>query len=89
MATITMADGFNRADRHLMSKNFSAPRSKAKPASVTAKSPKARAIRVARTELQPWAMLANGPPWTNAGVPSSDWTRFGSRASLRIAPMRR
>ena len=30
-------------------------------------------------------MFANGPPWTNAGVPSRDWTRFGSRASLRIA----
>ena len=22
-------------------------------------------------ELQPWAMLANGPPWMKAGVPSS------------------
>ena len=42
-------------------------------------------MRVARTELQPWAMLANGPPWTKAGTALGDWTRLGRRASLRIA----
>ena len=35
VATITAADGFSPALRHLMSKNFSAPRSAPKPASVT------------------------------------------------------
>ncbi len=43
----------------------------------------------ASTELQPWAMLAKGPPWTKAGVCSSVCTRFGwiaSRSSTLIAP---
>ncbi len=40
---------------------------------------------VASTELQPCAMLANGPPWTKAGVPSSVCTRFGDSASLSSA----
>ena len=31
------------------------------------------------TELQPWAMLANGPPWTKAGLLSSVCTRFGQQ----------
>ena len=35
VATITTALGFNPAFTHLMSKNFSAPRSKPNPASVT------------------------------------------------------
>jgi hypothetical protein len=35
VATMTAADGFNPAARHLISKNFSAPRSAPKPASVT------------------------------------------------------
>ena len=35
VATITAAEGFSPALRHLMSKNFSAPRSAPKPASVT------------------------------------------------------
>jgi hypothetical protein len=35
VATITAASGFRPALRHLMSKNFSAPRSAPKPASVT------------------------------------------------------
>ncbi len=30
-----------------------------------------KASFVACTELQPWAMLANGPPCMKAGVPSS------------------
>ena len=42
-----------------------------------------RRVVVARTELQPWAMLANGPPWTKAGVPSSVCTRLGASASLQ------
>ena len=43
--------------------------------------------RVAITELQPCAMLANGPPWTKAGVPSSVCTRLGASASLSSAVM--
>ncbi len=35
------------------------------------------------TELQPCAMLANGPPWTKAGLFSSVCTRFGCIASLQ------
>ena len=34
--------------------------------------------------LQPWAMLANGPPWTSAGA-LVVWTRLGSSASLSSA----
>ena len=40
-------------------------------------------------ELVPCAMLANGPPWTNAGTPSIVCTRLGltaSRSSAAIAP---
>ena len=32
--------------------------------------------------MHPCAIFANGPPCTNAGVPSSVWTRFGFNASL-------
>ena len=39
------------------------------------------AIFVARIELQPWAMLANGPPCTKAAVFSVVCTRLGLRAS--------
>ncbi len=38
---------------------------------------------VATTELQPWAMLAKGPPCTKAGLSSSVCTRFGWIASLQ------
>ena len=37
----------------------------------------------------PWAMLANGPPWTSAGPPSAVCTRLGlsaSRSSAVMAP---
>ena len=61
-ATMTAQAGRRPARRHLMSKNFSAPRSAPKPASVTTMSASFSAARVATTELQPWAMLANGPP---------------------------
>ncbi len=64
VATRTTTAVSRPADTHLMSKNFSAPRSKPNPASVTAQSAWASAILVAITELQPWAMLAKGPPWT-------------------------
>src|SRR6266849_1662644 len=37
------------------------------------------------TELQPCAMLANGPPWMKAGLFSSVWTRFGAIASFKRA----
>ena len=75
--------------RHLMSKNFSAPRSAPNPASVSTTSHRASASFVATTELQPWAMLPNGPQWMKAGPPSSVCTRFGLMASFRssvIAP---
>ena len=87
VATSTTAAASRPALVHLMSKNFSAPRSKPKPASVTAQSARCIAMRVASTELQPWAMFANGPPWTSAGVPSSVCTRLGSRASCSSASM--
>ena len=64
-----------------MSKNFSAPRSAPNPASVTTMSPSLSPARVAISELQPWAMLAKGPPWMNAGVPPSVCTRLGCSAS--------
>ena len=72
--------------------NFSPPRSKANPASVTAKSACARAMRVASTLLQPCAMFANGPPCRNAGTPSMLCTRFGikaSRSNAMSAPVTR
>ena len=72
-----------------MSKNFSAPMSAPNPASVQTISFVASAIRSASTELLPWAMFANGPQWTNAGPPSSVWSRFGLIASVSrtaIAP---
>ena len=47
--------------RHLMSKNFSAPMSAPKPASVQTMSLVTSASRSAMIELLPWAMLANGP----------------------------
>ena len=40
---------------------------------------------VAITELQPWAILANGPPWMKAGLFSSVCTRFGASASFNSA----
>ena len=81
VATITAASGVRPEARHLMSKNFSAPMSAPKPASVTTMSFVASATRSARTELLPWAMLPNGPQWTKAGPPSSVWSRFGLSAS--------
>ncbi len=89
VATTTAASGTRPEARHLMSKNFSAPMSAPKPASVTTMSEVARATRSAMIELLPWAMFANGPQWTQAGPPSSVWRRFGliaSRRSTVIAP---
>lgn len=40
---------------------------------------------VAMTELQPCAMLAKGPPWTNAGLFSSVWTKLGLIAAATRA----
>ena len=42
------------------------------------------AVLVALTELQPCAILANGPPCTNAGVCSSVWIRLGFNASKGV-----
>ena len=85
VATITAHLGAIPAARHLMSMNFSMPKSAPKPASVTTTSAMDIAIWVAASELQPCAMFANGPPWTNAGVPSRVWTRLGFRASFKSA----
>ena len=71
VATSTMQSGVRPALRHLMSMNFSAPRSAPKPASVMAISPSLSASLVACTLLQPCAILANGPPCIRQGVPSS------------------
>ncbi len=38
-------------------------------------------------ELVPWAMLAKGPPWMMAGVPSEVCTRLGLMASLSSRAM--
>ena len=71
VATITTASGLSPAFLHLISKNFSAPRSAPKPASVTAISASFKASFVALTELHPCAILANGQPCTRTGVFSS------------------
>ena len=68
-----------------MSINFSIPKSEPNPASVTTYSPSFIAASVAITELQPCAILANGPPCTNAGFPSRVCTRFGLIASFKRA----
>ena len=41
----------------------------------------------AMIELLPWAMLANGPAWMSAALPSSVCMRFGLMASLRSTVM--
>ena len=87
VATSTTASGEMFAWRHLMSMNFSAPRSAPKPASVTVYSLRCMASLVAMRLLQPWAMLPKGPPCTKAGLCSRVWTRLGLMASLRRAAM--
>jgi hypothetical protein len=75
--------------RHFMFKNFSAPKSAPKPASVTVYSDSRIDSFVASTLLQPWAILAKGPPWINAGLFSNVCTRFGLIAffsNTAIAP---
>ena len=62
VATRTTASGFKPAFLHLISKNFSAPKSAPKPASVIVMSESFIAVFVAFTLLQPWAILAKGPP---------------------------
>ena len=84
VATKTAALGFNPAWRHLMLTNFSAPKSAAKPASVTTYGASLRAKRVALTLFEPWAMLPKGPQCTKTGVCSQVCTRFGFKASFRI-----
>src|SRR5206468_3421754 len=87
VATMIAASGLSPANRHLMSKNFSAPRSAPNPPSVSTMSASARPSLVATSELQPCAMLPNGPQCTRAGPPSSVWTRFGLIASLSSSVM--
>ncbi len=53
VATSTTASGFKPAVLHLISKNFSAPRSAPKPASVTTTSASFKASLVALTLLHP------------------------------------
>ena len=77
VATKTETDGFKEPSRQTMLKNFSAPRSLPKPASVIAKSLFDTAKFVAIRLLQPCAMFAKGPQWTTAGVFPIVWTRFG------------
>ena len=89
VATSTTAAGSRPPIRQTMSTNFSKPMSAPKPLSVTTKSASCSPRRSATSELVPSAMFANGPQWTNAGRPSSVWTRFGFSASFSrtvIAP---
>ena len=80
-----MASGFSPAILHLISKNFSAPKSAPKPASVTTISASLSAVFVATTLLHPWAILAKGPPWMMQGVFSKVWTKLGFMASFKRA----
>ena len=82
VATSTTTLGRRSPTRQVMSKNFSIPRSEAKPDSVIRYSPSLSPTRSATSELLPCAMFANGPQWTNASCPSSVWTRFGLIASF-------
>ena len=68
VATITTQSGFNPDFLHLISMNFSAPKSAPKPASVITYSPSFKPALVAITELQPCAMFAKGPPCIIAGL---------------------
>ena len=83
VATQTTALGFKPSCLHLISKNFSAPKSAPKPASVIQYSPSFNASFVALTLLQPCAIFANGPPWISAGVFSSVCTKLGLIASFK------
>ena len=67
-----------------MSKNFSAPKSAPKPASVTTYGACFKAILIEVREEQPWAILAKGPPWTKARLPSRVWTALELMASFKI-----
>ena len=62
VATITTIFGFKLPFLHLISKNFSAPKSAPNPASVTTKSDSFKAVWVATNELHPCAIFAKGPP---------------------------
>jgi len=85
VTTITTALGINPNWWHLISKNFSAPRSEPNPASVTTTSLYVIAILVANMLLVPCAILANGPQWIIAGVPSVVCTKLGLIASFSKA----
>ncbi|KAF4508274.1 hypothetical protein G6O67_004679 [Ophiocordyceps sinensis] len=94
VATTTTTSGARPDVRHLMLKKRSPPMVKSKPASVTTKpadSPWSssgsvpasfRASLSAMMELWPMLMLANGPAWTNTGVPSRVCIRLGLMASF-------
>lgn len=89
VATQTTALGFKPVCLHFISKNFSAPKSAPKPASVIQYSPSFKPSFVALILLHPCAIFANGPPCTIAGVFSSVCTKLGFIASFRsteIAP---
>ena len=62
VATRTTQSGFKPPTGHLISRNFSAPRSAPKPASVTVMSASFKAVFIAIKVLQPWTILENGPP---------------------------
>jgi hypothetical protein len=82
VATMTARSGWSPPSREAISRNFSAPKSAAKPASVTTIGANLRAILVAIKLLQPWAILAKGPPWIKTGLFSKVWTKFGLSASF-------
>mmetsp|Transcript_7833 Transcript_7833/g.25103 ORF Transcript_7833/g.25103 Transcript_7833/m.25103 type:complete len:341 (-) Transcript_7833:461-1483(-) len=90
VATITAALGTRPDSRHFMLKNFSAPMSAPKPASVmTMPSLPAScsATRSATIDELPMAMLAKGPACTRTGVPSSVCIIVGLIASFMSTVM--
>mmetsp|Transcript_2029 Transcript_2029/g.7063 ORF Transcript_2029/g.7063 Transcript_2029/m.7063 type:complete len:359 (+) Transcript_2029:534-1610(+) len=85
VATTTAHCGTFPLERHLMLKNFSAPMSAPKPASVTQKPSGPASLSAswsATMDELPWAMLAKGPACTNTGVCSTVCMSVGMMASF-------
>ncbi len=82
VATRTTALGASPLVRHLMSTNFSNPRSAPNPDSVTTYSASFRPRRSAMMEEFPCAMFPKGPAWTKTGCPSRVCIRVGFTVSF-------
>ena len=68
VATRTLQSTCNPPTLALISRNFSAPKSAANPASVITIGDNFNASFVAIKDEQPCAILANGPPWIKHGL---------------------